>query len=280
MLADCSMKNGSNSRADRRAFTLIELLVVIAIIAILAAILLPVLNLAEEKAYRTTCINNLKELLLAHNMYSNDNNQYIAQPNDSADASANQPGWLYNAGNTPAGLPGGVPAGIPFITLGPESGVYWQYVRGNGNFTGLTVNNIDATSHKVPLAWKLYQCPLDPPGITAPFFSSRQIKFTSYCLNEGVDDNGANLHRKITTFKSSDYLLWERDNTTNNASANIYKDGTGNGTKGIGTVHGGSGANMGYMDGSVGFLLYNTFYAEAAYSGPNDLYIASTTSGH
>ena len=276
MLADCSKKNRSNSRAAGRAFTLIELLVVIAIIAILAAILLPVLNQAEEKAYRTTCINNLKELLLAHNMYANDNNQYVAQPNDSADSNANLPGWLYRSDTTPAGLPNGVPAGIPWTTLGPEGGVYWQYVRGNGNVTGLTVNNI-GPDHKVPLAWKLYQCPLDPPGQTAPFFSTRQIKFTSYCMNWGTDNDGRNTHLKITAFRGTDYLLWERDNTTNNASANIYKDGTGTSVKGIGRVHGGSGANMGYLDGSVGFLLYNTFYNEAASTVANDLYIATDT---
>ena len=101
-------------------------------------------------------------------------------------------------------------------------------------------------------------------------------------MNEGVDDFGSSLslHRKLTSFHASDYLLWERDNTTNNPSANIYKDGTGTGVKGIGMVHGGKGADMGYMDGSVGFLLYNTFYAEAAATNANDLYIADTPNGH
>ncbi len=56
----------------RKGFTLIELLVVIAIIAILAAILFPVFARAREKAKQTSCLSNMKQLVLGAQMYTND----------------------------------------------------------------------------------------------------------------------------------------------------------------------------------------------------------------
>lgn len=64
-------------KARNIAFTLIELLVVIAIIAILAAILLPVLASSQERGKRTSCLNNLKQIAAASIIYANDNNNYV-----------------------------------------------------------------------------------------------------------------------------------------------------------------------------------------------------------
>ena len=87
------------NRNDRPGFTLIELLVVIAVIAILAAMLLPALAAAKQKAWTTSCTSNLHQIGLAMKMFADDHAEFYPESGNviywnALDSVTGKPSWM------------------------------------------------------------------------------------------------------------------------------------------------------------------------------------------
>ena len=220
------------------AFTLVELLVVIAIIAILAAMLLPALTKAKQSSYRVADLSNLKQLGVAVNLVSSDNNDRMPWPNwfSGEDASPGPQGWLYTYDSSAAG----------------------QFKAQTGSFWPILVSP------------KMYFCPSDDTN--SALFKLRPQQISSYVMNGAVCGYGAiGTPVKLTQLSPAGVAFWECANATAQENQNLFNDGASSPDENTSGRHG-AVTPVAIFDGSARLMQLTAWTARANEAGPNELW--------
>jgi len=105
----------------KRAFSLIELLVIIAVIGVLAALILPAMNSARQRAFRSDCTSNLKQIELAFALYLDANNGHFP---DRRDLKSSLPGGFHPWTDWPPSDPRGAWAAVVLQDEAPSFKIY------------------------------------------------------------------------------------------------------------------------------------------------------------
>ena len=182
--------HGGTPRLFPGGFTLVELLVVIAVIAILAALLLPVLGRARHRSKRTVCLNNLRQMTLADTIYCNDNGQLPA-PSDYVPSSISVARLTQMAQTIGMTVPPGPASAWPpraqqpqwfNCPLATESGYAEGVTLGGGLYTGYVYVGGIEKSQMIKLGFAT----LVNPGQAADYKNTRRGVLWADILDEYV----------------------------------------------------------------------------------------------